>query len=113
MVKNVSSLTQNGIRDFLLQRISAIYMVVFLLGLVIYFLGHPINFEHWQMLFKNNFVRVMTFLFFLSVVVHTWIGMWTVATDYLKNTLIRLIFLVVLIFVLLASLVWSIVILWS
>lgn len=114
MVKSVSSLTQSGVRDFLLQRVSAAYMAVFLLGFIVYLFCHPItDFYSWQLIFESVFVKVAVFFFFLSLMIHAWIGVWMVATDYLKDYVTRLMFLILVMGLLLVSLVWAAAILWG
>src|SRR5262245_45240668 len=114
MVKSVSSLTQSGVRDFLLQRISAAYMAIFLLGFIIYLFFYPTTyFYSWHQLFENEVVKIAVFFFFLSMMIHAWIGVWMVATDYLKADITRLFFLILVMGLLLISLVWSIAILWG
>lgn len=114
MVKSASSLTQSGVRDFLLQRVSAAYILFFLIGFVIYLGCHPAaDFYSWHNLFENTVMRVAVFFFFLSLAIHAWIGIWMVATDYLKDYVLRLIFLILVMLVLLVSLVWGIAILWG
>jgi len=114
MVKSVSSLTQSGVRDFLLQRVSAAYMAIFLLGFVCYLFFDPItDFYSWHLLFESVFIKAAVFFFFLSLMIHAWIGVWMVATDYLKDNILRLMFLILVMGILLVSLVWAVAILWG
>jgi succinate dehydrogenase / fumarate reductase membrane anchor subunit len=114
MVKSVSSLTQSGVRDFLLQRLSAYYLLFFLIGFVLYLMSHPAaDYYAWHNLFQNTLMRVSVFFFFLSLTIHAWIGMWMVATDYLKDYVLRLFVLVIVMLILLLSLVWGVAILWG
>jgi succinate dehydrogenase / fumarate reductase, membrane anchor subunit len=114
MVKSASSLTQSGVRDFLLQRVSASYLAFFLIGFVLYLGYHPaIDFYSWHAVFENTLMKVAVFFFFLSLMIHAWIGMWMVITDYLHDTFTRLGFLIVVMGLLLVSLVWSTAILWG
>jgi succinate dehydrogenase / fumarate reductase, membrane anchor subunit len=114
MVKSVSSLTRNGLRDWLIQHLTAAFMTIYVVGLVAYVIAHPaMDFYSWHALFTNNFIRIATLLFYLFLVVHAWIGLWTIATDYLKNTFIRLAFLMIVLLILFATLIWCIQILWG
>src|SRR5258708_7700908 len=91
MVKTVTSLTQNGLRDWLLQRITAVVLASYILFLTIYLSMHcPLHYLEWQALFANGYMRVFTFLTLLSLVYHTWVGLWTVFTDYIKCPYLRL-----------------------
>lgn len=112
--KSVSSLTQSGVRDFLWQRISAAYMAIFLLGFIAYLFCHPVtDFYSWNMLFEKVWLKIAIFFFFFSLTIHAWIGVWMIATDYLKDYITRLAFLILVMAILLSSLVWSAAILWG
>lgn len=116
MVKltNVTSLTGNGLRDWLVQRTTSVVMTFYILFIVGFFiLNAPLQFLAWQALFANMWVKVFSVIFLLSLVWHAWIGMWTIATDYLKPLAVRLLFQTAVIFVLIAYFVWGIAILWS
>ncbi len=114
MVGSVTSLTRSGLRDWLIQRVTAIVLAVytlFLLGFVVF--NHPLDYVHWHSLYSNGFMRAFTFLALLSVVYHTWVGLWTVFTDYLKCPWLRLILQIIVVMVLLGYLVWGIDIVWG
>lgn len=114
MVNSITSYSRNGLRDWLLQRATALVIgtfTVMLLGFI--YRSSPLTAQAWQGLFACQSVKVLTFMTVLSVVVHAWIGMWTVYTDYVKPTFIRLVFQTVTIFTLIALLVWSASILWG
>lgn len=114
MVKSVTSLTRNGLRDWLIQNITAAFMAVYILSLVIYILFNPVNsFYNWHELFSSVLMRISTTLFFLFLVLHARIGLWTIATDYLKPTIIRLIFLIITSLVLVTSFLWAMCVLWG
>ena len=114
MVKSVTSLSRNGLRDWLIQHLTAAFMTFYVIGLVAYLVVHPVtDFYSWHALFANNFTRIATLLFFFFLMLHAWIGLWTIATDYLKNTFVRLLFLMVVLLVLFATMIWCIQILWG
>jgi succinate dehydrogenase / fumarate reductase, membrane anchor subunit len=105
---NVFSLSGNGLRDWMIQRVSALILAVYTLFLLPYFIyHHDINYFEWQHFFSSTFVRIFTLLALLSLVLHAWIGVWTIATDYLKPLAIRLIFQTVVIVVLIVYLLWG------
>jgi succinate dehydrogenase / fumarate reductase membrane anchor subunit len=111
---NVTSLTRNGLRDWLVQRVSAVILAaytVFLLGFIIF---HPgLDFYTWQLLFANNWMRIFSLLALLSLVGHAWVGMWTIVTDYIKQAGLRLVVQVAIILALIVYLFWGIEILWG
>jgi succinate dehydrogenase / fumarate reductase membrane anchor subunit len=114
MVKSVTSLTRNGLRDWLIQNMTAFFMAVYIMGLVIYLMMNPVtSFYNWHLLFSSMFMRICTLLFLVFLVLHTRIGLWTIATDYLKSTVVRAVFLIVISLVLVGSLIWAVSILWG
>lgn len=74
-------------------------------------LHQPMTFDVWSTLFQNGFMRVFTFLALLSMVYHTWVGMWTVLTDYVKCSYLRLTLCVIVILSLFSYLAWAVIIL--
>lgn len=114
MVKSVSSLTRNGLRDWVIQNFSAFFMATYLIGLVGYSFFVPLSdFYNWQQLFSTGWVRIATLLFVVLLTIHTRIGLWTIATDYLKNFYVRAAFLIITSLILITCLIWSVQILWS
>lgn len=114
MVTNVTSLTGNGLKDWLVQRVSAVVLGVYLLMLLIFFVTHPqVTYEQWAALMHCKLFMVFSVLTMISLVLHAWIGLWTVTTDYVKSTLIRLPLQMLIVLVLLGLLIWFFMILWS
>jgi succinate dehydrogenase / fumarate reductase membrane anchor subunit len=47
---------------------------------------HPdLTFEQWQALFDGTPMKLFSLLAVFSLAAHAWIGMWTVASDYLNE----------------------------
>ncbi|MCR9191867.1 MAG: succinate dehydrogenase, hydrophobic membrane anchor protein [Gammaproteobacteria bacterium] len=114
MVMSVSSLTGNGLKDWLIQRVSAVYLLGYVIWLLTYFGCHmPFQYDSWSALFHNPCVRVGTVLAFFMLVLHAWIGIWTVTTDYIKCTIIRVTVQILLALFLGAQLIWSIAMVWG
>lgn len=114
MVSNITSLTGNGLRDWMVQRVSAVVVGAYAIFLIGYLLMNPgMQYAQWHGLFTNLAMRTASFLVLLSLLAHAWIGVWTVSTDYIKPTALRVVFQVLVILALLACLVWGIEILWG
>jgi len=114
MVKSVQSVAHRGLRDWLIQRVSAVLMAVYIVGLGCYLFTHPeLSFAEWHHLFSQNWVKIFTILVLLSLLLHAWVGMWTIFTDYVKPFVIRFILQTSVFFILAACLIWGILILWS
>ena len=114
MVGSVSNLSRSGLRDFVLQRLSAVILAVYILFLTFYFVMHsPVYYDDWQLLFDNNWMRIVTILALLSLMVHAFIGVWTIFTDYIKCACLRGLLIALLALGLLSCLIWGIIIVWS
>ncbi len=113
MVKNVTSLTRSGLRDWLIQRFSAIIIGAYIIFLSAFILLHPhLTFVTWHDLFSHTLMRIITIIVLLAILLHAYIGMWTISTDYLKNTAVRLLFQIAVFIALVAFLIWGLMILW-
>jgi len=114
MVKLVSSVAQRGLRDWIIQRVSAITMAVYSIGLVLYVAFTPgLSFAEWHGLFSQVWMKVATMVVLLGLMFHAWIGMWTIYTDYVKPFVIRCILNTLTILMLVACFFWGVMILWS
>ena len=82
----VTSLTRSGVSDWLLQRVSAVVLLVWFV-VVGYVLLAGTDYESWKGLFATAWMRILTLLAILSLAAHAWIGMWAVLTDYLTQRL--------------------------
>jgi len=114
MVNNVMSLTGNGLLDWIYQRVSAVVLAGYSLFLLTYFVHSPTHtYTAWRSLYQCQLMKIATLFTLIALLVHAWIGMWTVSTDYLKCTCLRLSFQLIMIFSLLATLIWGAMIVWS
>ena len=114
MVTNITSLTGNGLKDWLIQRATAVYFAVYILFLFVFLLSHPnLNFYQWHTLFTNPLFQVATTIGLLALSLHSWIGIWTVTTDYIKCTAIRLSVQLIVVLWLLGQFIWGLMIVWG
>lgn len=104
----------SGYRDWKLQRISAIVMIAYIGFLFAFFISHrALGFHCWRGLFSSAWMQVSTMLVVFLLLIHAWIGMWTIGTDYLKNGVVRSSYEFCLFIALLAYFFWALQILWS
>jgi succinate dehydrogenase / fumarate reductase membrane anchor subunit len=90
MVRNVSTVGRNGVHDFLLIRATAIIMTLYTLYMVGYFtFSGEITYADWSAFFGSTFTKAFTMLALTSVLIHGWIGLWQVLTDYVKCAKLR------------------------
>jgi len=125
MVTAVTSFGRSGLSDWLVQRVSAVVMAAYTVFIVAYILlnilSNPgLEYEQWQALFAQLWMRIFTLLTLLSVVVHAWIGLWSVLTDYItdrvmggKATVLRLLAQVFLALVAIIYVLWGVEIIWG
>jgi succinate dehydrogenase / fumarate reductase membrane anchor subunit len=114
MVKSVLGVNHQGLRDWIVQRVSAVVMAVYSIALISYLVFNPeLSFAEWHTLFSIIWVKVATLLFLLCLLWHAWIGMWTIFTDYVKPFVIRGMLHVLVLLMLVACFIWGLMILWS
>lgn len=114
MVKSVLGVNHQGLRDWFIQRVSAIVMAIYSIGLIVYLLSHPgIQYSEWHSFFAQTWVKIATLLFVASLLFHAWVGMWTVFTDYIKAAWLSLTLNVLVFFALAAAFLWALQILWG
>ncbi len=114
MVKSVLGVNHQGLRDWLIQRISALVMAVYSVGMVVFFLTHSgLTYTDWRGLFMHDWVKVASLLFLVSLLFHAWVGMWTIFTDYVKCYVVRLALHVVVFLALVAFFFEGLLILWG
>ncbi|MEG3134873.1 succinate dehydrogenase membrane anchor subunit [Rouxiella sp. T17] len=114
MVNNVSALGRNGVHDWLLIRVSAIVItlyILYILGFVV--MAQDINFEVWHGFFASSITKVFTLLTLMSILVHAWIGMWQVLTDYVKHSALRLVLQIAIVVALIVYLLYGTLVVWG
>ena len=103
-----------GLRDWLIQRITAVVMVAYCLVLAGYLMLAPQhNYDNWTALYSSQVVRTFTMLFLMSLFYHAWIGIRDIVMDYVKPAGVRLVIHVLVILALLLYTIWSVQILWG
>lgn len=86
-----------GLRAWLVQRLSAAYMALFLPLAVLYLAFHPVqDFATWRQLLGQPLAGVALALFFLALLTHAWVGMRDLLLDYIHAPRLRLVLLVLL-----------------
>jgi len=114
MVNRVVTGAHYGLRDWLIQRITAALMAVYSAALAGYLLLQPhLDYDVWTGLFSGQPMRTFTLLFLFSVLYHAWIGVRDIVMDYVKPTGVRLAIHVLVILVSLLYAIWAVQILWG
>ncbi len=114
MVRREVSGAHYGLNDWLMQRITAIVITLYLLLLLGILLFMPgMDLARWQGLFGNLAFKLATFTALLSIFLHSWVGMRDIIMDYVRPTGLRLAFEVLVIGALVVYAGWAIQILWG
>ncbi len=114
MVSRVVVGAHYGLRDWLIQRVSAAAMALYSVALAAWLLWQPyLDYDVWTALFSSQWVRSFTLLFLLSLYYHAWIGVRDIVMDYVKPAGVRLSIYVLVILALMFYTIWSVQILWG
>ncbi len=114
MVNRVVTGAHYGLRDWLIQRVTAVVMAVYSVALGGYLLLQPrLDYDVWTGLFSSQPMRTLTLLFLLCLFYHAWIGIRDIVMDYVKPAGVRLVIHVLVILVSLLYTIWSVQILWE
>ncbi len=114
MVDRIVTGAHYGLRDWLVQRVTAAVMLLYVFMLGAYLLWQrPRDYDAWTALFTNDVLRSFTLLFLLSLYYHAWIGMRDIVMDYIRPAWLRLLIHVGVILALLLYVIWSVQILWG
>lgn len=87
--------SSSGLRSWLIQRLSAIYIALSFLV----FMGlwaaksEPITYEVWRAWVADPIINVALVLFILALLLHAWVGVRDVLMDYVHSSPVRFILL--------------------
>lgn len=103
-----------GLMDWMAQRVTAIVMALYTLILLVCFLtGSRFSYEGWASLFAIQWFKIATFVTFLALVYHAWVGMRNIWMDYVtKSVALRLVLQVATIAWLIGCAGWAAQIIW-
>lgn len=80
-----------GLRDWLAQRITSLFMAIFTVAVVIQLLlPGPLDYYKWSSIFAAQWMKVLTFIVIVSLLWHVWVGMRDIWMDYVKPVSVRL-----------------------
>jgi len=109
VVKRIVVGAHYGLMSFLAQRITAVAMALYTLLIVgVLLVAPPAHYGDWKALFAQQWMRLATFAFLMSLLLHAWVGMRDIFMDYIKPTGWRLAAQAAVILALTAYAGWSI-----
>ena len=101
------SLQAQGMRAWLMQRLTAVYIAIYALSLIVWMIiNAPINSSTWSGAFSHPIVIISTVVFYSSLFVHAWVGMRDIFVDYAKPSSVRFVLLTALALSLLVMTIW-------
>ncbi|MEC5388174.1 succinate dehydrogenase, hydrophobic membrane anchor protein [Uliginosibacterium sp. H3] len=114
MVKRLVVGAHYGFNDWLLQRLTAVVMALYTVLFAVRVILLPsYDVFSWYELFSGSFfMRFATFLFFMALFYHAWVGVRDIFMDYIKPISVRLALHTIVAFLLLGYAGWAAQILW-
>jgi len=102
-----------GLRDWLAQRVTALLMALFtLLVLLQLLMPGELDYDRWASIFAAQWMKALSFVVFLSLALHAWVGVRDILMDYVKPVGTRLLVQVFTIVWLLGCAGWAVQVLW-
>jgi succinate dehydrogenase / fumarate reductase membrane anchor subunit len=96
-----------GLRAWILQRITAVYLALYTVFLFGFFLiAPPQSHAEWQAWLDSPFTTVSLLLYCYAILLHAWVGMRDVVIDYVHPLMIRVTVLALLGLGLIGSGIW-------
>ena len=102
-----------GVRDWLVQRATAVLMALFTVVVVVQLLlPGETDYYKWSGIFAHQWMKVLTFVMIASILWHAWVGVRDVLMDYVKQMAARLVLQVAAIAWLVGCAGWALQVLW-
>ncbi len=102
-----------GLRDWVMQRVTAVIMLIYTIAMVLFLLFIPSGYDAWREFFSQTWVRVFTQISFIAVALHAWVGIRDLWMDYVKSAGLRLFLHIATIVWLVACFVYSVKVVWG
>ncbi|MES9902973.1 MAG: succinate dehydrogenase, hydrophobic membrane anchor protein [Sedimenticola sp.] len=84
----------SGLRAWALQRVTAVYLGLYIIYLLAYLLfSGPESYEAWRDYVSNPVAAVAMELFFVALLIHSWVGVRDVLIDYVHPFIPRVLLL--------------------
>ncbi len=96
-----------GLRPWVIQRVSAVYIVFFIIyATACFFTAETIAYESWKDWLYDPFNTTVIGIFVIALLFHVWIGVRDVILDYVHNIMLRISILALLVGVLIGCGLW-------
>lgn len=102
-----------ALQPWLFQRLSAVFMLLFLGFVLVHFLvDPPHSYGAWRAWVGQPAVSIGALLFFSALLMHAWVGLRDVTLDYVNPLGVRIAVLALIALALLGAAAWIFLILW-
>jgi succinate dehydrogenase / fumarate reductase membrane anchor subunit len=102
-----------GLRDWLAQRVTAVVMALFtVIFLVCFLTGNNFSYAGWAGMFAQQWFKLFSFVAFVGLFYHVWVGMRDIWMDYVKTMAVRLTLQIATLLWLIGCAGWAAQILW-
>ena len=103
-----------GLRDWLVQRVTAGLMALFTVVLLAQVLlsSGEVGYDKWAGIFSAQWMKALTFSVLVAFAWHVWVGVRDIWMDYVKPVGVRLVLQVFTIVWLVSCIGWAIQVLW-
>ena len=113
-VKSATGLTGSGTRDWVVQRFGALVLASYSIVLLGYFLTHSgVGFVEWTAFITSLPMRLFSLVAIIALAGHAWVGVWTILTDYVKSSGLRLLLQALMVAAIFVYVFWGITIFWG
>ncbi len=74
--------------------------------------GAKLGYERWSAIFSSQWMKVVTFVVIVAMLVHAWVGMRDIWMDYIKPVAVKLVLQVFTLVWLVGCAGWAVQVLW-
>mgnify|MGYP001822163904 FL=1 len=98
----------SGMKAWALQRLSAVYLGLYLVYFVgVLLLAKPEGYAAWQQWLGQPLMSVATLVFVIALLLHTWIGLRDIFIDYVHPLSLRMVLMSLLLLSLIGFGLWA------
>jgi succinate dehydrogenase / fumarate reductase membrane anchor subunit len=115
MVRSITGIGSSGLQEWVFQRVSGLYILFYFMIIIFFLINNSFSVLHGDFVFffTSPSMKGLTFIFYLNLVYHSWVGIWTILTDYINNRSVRSFFQLLFISILLLYIYYGFEILFS
>ena len=107
MASHSLAIPRKGLRDWMIQRLTALYLGVYIVFVVACAFILPAHYLAWRHLFGHFWIMIASIFALFAIIWHAWIGMWTIITDYINDKFLRIFCKLIVLAVLFAAFIWG------